>query len=53
MPRRKHWAGTIKEKNGSLFIGFRPAPGSRQIWEKVGRIAEGATRKQAEELLEL
>jgi integrase len=50
--KRKPGFGTIKEKNGSLFIGYRPARGAKQIWEKVGRIDEGTTRADAEALLE-
>ncbi|MEX0621328.1 MAG: tyrosine-type recombinase/integrase [Solirubrobacterales bacterium] len=52
MAKRKHGAGTVKEKNGSIFIGFRPAPGAKQVWEKVGRVDQGTTTADAEALLE-
>jgi integrase len=52
MAKRRHGSGTIKEKNGSLFIGYRPAPGAKQVWEKVGRLDEGVTRADAEALLD-
>ena len=52
MARREHGTGTIKEKNGSIWIAFRPAPGAKQIWEKVGRVDEGVTEADAKALLE-
>ena len=52
MAKRRYGTGTIRERNGSYSIGFRPFPGSRQIWETVGKKEDGFTRKDAEELLE-
>ena len=52
MAKRKYGTGSVREKDGTLFIAYRPAPGAKQVWEKVGRLTEGTTRKDAEALLE-
>ncbi len=51
-PKRKPGTGTIKERSGTIFIGYRPYLGGEQVWERVGRISEGVTRKHAEDLLD-
>lgn len=52
MAKRKYGTGSIREKDGTFFIAYRTAPGSDQTWEKVGRLADGTTKKDAEALLE-
>jgi integrase len=52
MSKRKYGTGSIEKKNGSIHIVYRPYRGGPQVSEKVGRIEDGTTMADAEELLE-
>jgi integrase len=51
--RRPKGTGSIKEYGGSIYIAYHPYRGSKQVQERVGRVDEGVTRQDAEDLLAL
>ncbi|MCB8970993.1 MAG: site-specific integrase [Solirubrobacterales bacterium] len=47
MSKRSHGEGSVRRRGQTWEIAFRPSPGARQVWERVGRECDGVDREFA------
>jgi integrase len=47
MSKRSRGEGSVRRRGQTWEIAFRPAPGERQVWERVGRECDGVDREFA------
>lgn len=51
LTRRGRGQGSVRLRGPTWEIGYRPHPGAKQIWERVGSASEGVTEEMALERL--